>query len=84
MTVTVKLFAVLRDSAGVADVRVTLRKGATAADAGKDAARQHPSIASYISKVAYAVNLAYVAGETKLKDGDEVALIPAVSGGNEK
>jgi molybdopterin converting factor small subunit len=82
MTVTVKLFAVLRDMAGVAEVRVTLGEHATAEDAGKDAARQHPSIAPYLPKVAYAVNLAYAPATTRLCDGDEVALIPAVSGGS--
>jgi molybdopterin converting factor small subunit len=34
-----------------------------------------------LPRVAFAVNRAYVKGDAQLSDGDELALIPPVSGG---
>lgn len=79
--VTVKLFAVLRDRAGTNEVAVELPAGATAADAADAAAGRFPAIRPHLATAAVAVNLAYAARSTPLADGDEVALIPPVSGG---
>ena len=40
-----------------------------------------PAIADYLSRVAFAVNQTYVDRSTILHDGDELAVIPPVSGG---
>ena len=81
MTITVKLFAVLRDTAGTPELRLPLNEGSTAADAGEALANRFPAIAPRLRTVAYAVNRAYAPAMTVLKDGDELALIPPVSGG---
>ena len=81
MTITVKLFAVLRDAAGTPELRLPLPDGATAADAGETLAGRFPAIAPRLRTVAYAVNRAYAPAATVLRDGDELALIPPVSGG---
>jgi molybdopterin converting factor subunit 1 len=81
MHVRVRLFAVVRDAAGVGEVRLELPAEATAAEAASRLCEQFPQIAPYLSKVAYAVNQSYAPAETLLHDGDELALIPPVSGG---
>jgi molybdopterin converting factor small subunit len=40
-----------------------------------------PGIRDDLSRVAWAVNRAYAPVETELHDGDELAVIPPVSGG---
>ena len=81
MTITVKLFAVMRDAAGTPEVALPLPEGATAADAAGALVSRFPAVGPRLRTVAYAVNRAYAPGTTVLKDGDELALIPPVSGG---
>ena len=53
-------------------------------DAGalwNDLAKQHPGLAPYRSSISCAVNEDYAKFTTRLKDGDEVAFMPPVSGG---
>ena len=80
MQIQVRLFAILKDRAGVGEVSLSLRDGATARDAADVLAEQKP-LRDLLPRVAYAVNRAYTAPETVLHDGDELALIPPVSGG---
>ena len=40
-----------------------------------------PAIASYMDRVAFAINLSYARPESVLHDGDELAVLPPVSGG---
>jgi molybdopterin synthase catalytic subunit len=80
--VTVKLFAGLKDIVGGdleesfegADVTVELLK--------QQLATNHPKIEPYLSGLAVAINEEYILGDDELlHDGDEVALIPPISGG---
>ena len=81
MTVTVKLFAILRERAGASEVPVDLPAAATIAAARDAVAERFPAIAEYLGRVAWAVNRAYAPVDTELRDGDELAAIPPVSGG---
>jgi molybdopterin converting factor subunit 1 len=81
MTIRVLLFAVLRDAAGIAEVRMDLVAGATARSAADELIGRFPALKPYLPKVAFAVNQQYVPPHTELRDGDELALIPPVSGG---
>ena len=81
MTVRVKLFAVLRDRAGVSELALDLPDGATIAHAKEPLLERLPMLADYIDRCGFAVNLAYVKPDAKLHDDDELALIPPVSGG---
>jgi len=82
MTVEVRLFAMLREGAGRDSLRIELPEGATVADA-LDAVGREPGLEELISKlpVRAAVNREYSAPERPLAAGDELALIPPVSGG---
>jgi molybdopterin converting factor subunit 1 len=81
MTITIRLFAVLRDRAGLAQLQLELPNGTSAADASRRLAVNYPDIEPYLSKTAFAVNQQYASPATELHDGDELALIPPVSGG---
>ena len=81
MTVRVLLFAILRDRAGVSEVRVDLPEGATVRAAADAVFERFPALRAAARSVAYAVNRAYCRPDATLKDEDEVALIPPVSGG---
>ena len=81
MTVRVKLFAVLREKAGASEVALDLPENATVADAREPLLRRFPALSGYIGRCAYAINRAYVKPDEILRDGDELALLPPVSGG---
>ncbi len=81
MTITVKLFALLRDRAGAAELALTLGDRATVATAAAALAERFPAMAAMLPRVAFAVNREYVDRSAVLADGDELALIPPVSGG---
>jgi len=80
--VHVRLFASYREAAGVGHLELELHPGATAKDAIAEIARRHPLISAGRS-VVIAKNREYVAPDEPLADGDEVALIPPVSGGED-
>src|SRR3954468_12811599 len=76
MTVTVRLFAILRQRAGRDTLELELPDGARVADA----LAQVDHLAGGLSLV-MAVNREYAAADHPLAPGDELALIPPVSGG---
>ena len=82
MTVNVRLFAILRERAGQDRIALELDPGATVEDALAALARE-PGLAEPLDRmaVAMAVNRDYASGDTELHAGDELALIPPVSGG---
>jgi len=81
MTVTVKLFAILRERAGASELRMELAESSTIGIAREALAERVPAIREHLGRVAWAVNRAYMPIETELHDGDELAVIPPVSGG---
>lgn len=81
MRVRVRLFAAIAEAAGTRDLTLEFADGALAGDARDAVAARYPSVALVCARVALAVNAEYAPPEQPLRDGDEVALIPPVSGG---
>jgi molybdopterin synthase catalytic subunit len=83
MVVTVRLFAMLRERAGQDEVEVELAEGATVREA-IDAVAARPGLGDLIARmpVVMAVNREYADDDDPLAEGDELALIPPVSGGD--
>lgn len=77
MQVRVRLFAALRERAGADEVALELPDGALVSDA---LARMAPLTADV--PIVMAVNHEYAAADQALSAGDEIALIPPVSGGS--
>ena len=80
MNVHVRLFASYREAAGVGHLQLEMPPGSTVKDVIAEIARRHPLITEG-RKVVIAKNRDYVAAEEPVSDGDEIALIPPVSGG---
>ena len=76
MEVTVRLFAMLRERAGVPEVTLELADDARVGDALDSLAELAAGI-----PLVMAVNREYASADTPLDPGDELALIPPVSGG---
>jgi molybdopterin converting factor subunit 1 len=81
MKATVRLFARLSELAGRREIEVELGEGLSAGEAYRLLCTRHPELAGYEGSVMYAINAEYVQPEHPLQDGDELALIPPVSGG---
>ncbi len=81
MRVRVRLFAVQRELAGTREVPLDLPDAATVGDAWNALVAVHPALAPGRASVRFARNGAYADAATALADGDEVAMIPPVSGG---
>ena len=79
MQVTVRLFAILRERAGAGSVTLELPEGARVVDALAELG----SLAEGLPLV-MAVNREYAAEDHLLDAGDELALIPPVSGGSDE
>ena len=84
ITVRVRAFALLREALGAAELGVALPAGADVAALLARLADDYPDAGLPARRFTTAVNRSYAPPETILVDGDEVALIPPVSGGAAK
>lgn len=81
MRVTVRLFGRLRELAGAGALSREADADATVREIWESLAREFPAFGPYATSVSSAVNADYVRMDATLKDGDEVAFLPPVSGG---
>jgi molybdopterin synthase sulfur carrier subunit len=79
--VRVRLFAALREAAGVEALDLELPEGASAEDAWGRLVERHPGLAPRRASLAAAVNRSFAPFDTRLGEGDELVFIPPVSGG---
>jgi|SRR5579864_5994400 len=82
MRVRVLFFGMLKDLVGKSDESLELADSATVADVLEEYERRIATLKNLLPSVATAVNQQYASAETKLSAGDEVALLPPVSGGS--
>ena len=81
MQVRVLFFGVLKDLAGRSSDLLSLPDHASAADVLSHYEQRLSAIKGSLSSIAISVNQEYAQPEMKLHPGDEVALLPPVSGG---
>ncbi len=81
MNVQVKLFSLARDLAGFSERVVDLGRNPRAGEVLEYLAKYNPEFSGWRSSIRIAVNEEYVSHEHRLNEGDEVAVIPPVSGG---
>ena len=81
MTHTIHLFARAREIAGAERVEVVLPPGSTVAALHALLATTFPAMASLLDRAVIAVNHDTADAGRVLDDGDEIAVIPPVSGG---
>lgn len=83
MRVKVKLFAGAREAAGEEEVLAEVEEGSTVEEVAEWLRRAKPSLGPYLDLGFWARGEEYVSRQTALSEGDELALIPPVSGGGE-
>jgi len=78
---TVRLFAILAEKAGVDRVSVPIPPGATARSVLERLAWQHPALAAFLPSCRVAKDDRFLAADDPVRPGEEVSVIPPVSGG---
>jgi len=81
MKVKAKFFAAIKEIVGISEVELEITPGTTAGDLFQGYCQQHPLLSRYAHHTMISVNLEFVPPATCLKEGDEIAFIPPVSGG---
>lgn len=81
MQVRVLFFGVLKELAGRSSDTISLADNATAGDIISHYEKQLSALKGILGSIAISVNQEYSGLEARLKSGDEVALLPPVSGG---
>jgi molybdopterin converting factor subunit 1 len=81
MQVNVLLFAALAERADRRALTVHLEESATVSTLLEEIGRQHPELTDLLPSCFVSVNQEYAHAETKIQDGDEIAILPPVSGG---
>jgi len=81
MTVRVLFFASLRERVKRSETSWTVPDGATVEALWRSLVAEYQTIEAMSGAVRFAVNREYVDRDHVLVDGDEVAIIPPVSGG---
>jgi len=81
MHVTVRLFATYREIVGSKALEVRLSDGATLRALLDSLYANHPRLKGYEETMLLAVNHEFAEPAARLREGDEVALMPPVSGG---
>jgi molybdopterin synthase sulfur carrier subunit len=81
ISVRVKLFAMAKDLVGTGEVELSLQDGSHASSVLDHFFKANPGLSSWKNHLRVAVNAEYVGLDHRLHDGDEVAIIPPVSGG---
>ena len=81
MRVRVVYFGILRDMAGHEHEAVELADGTRLAELYSDLQQRIPGLSKFGGSIALSINYEYASLNAALYDGDEVALLPPVSGG---
>jgi molybdopterin converting factor subunit 1 len=81
MRVTIRLFARLRDLAGTGELVRDVADPATVATVWSALVAEMPTLRDYERTMSVAVNADYSRMSAAVREGDEVAFLPPVSGG---
>lgn len=82
MKITVRFFAMFREQLGTGERQLKIPEGSTARDGYDAALADAPALHGLAGSVMLMVNQEYVSADHVLEDGDELAIIPPVSGGD--
>jgi molybdopterin converting factor subunit 1 len=82
--VTVLFFGAARDAVGQGEVSIVLSGETTAGKALEEIIEKYPALQRFGRSLLFAVNQEYARRDREVKDGDELAVFPPVSGGSER
>ena len=81
ITITVKLFAAYQEAYGVPELSLDFPPNTPVSAVLDHLISEHPQLQQWRNITRFGVNLQFVEPDSILQNGDEVALIPPVSGG---
>lgn len=81
MKIKVLLFASFREIVGASELTLTVDDGCTTTTLFEQLCEKHPQLKLGADQISVAVNKAYISASSELKDNDEVAFLPPISGG---
>jgi len=81
MKINLRLFSVYRNIVGFTEITIDVARGATLGDLFEELLHRYPELKSLERSVILAVNRDFANPKTKLKEDDEVALMPPIGGG---
>ncbi|MDQ3863602.1 MAG: molybdopterin converting factor subunit 1 [Actinomycetota bacterium] len=79
--IRVLLFGAAADRAGTRETELPVDEGVTLAEIWPLLAEKHPDLAPMRDTLAFALNGEYARGDAGVSPGDEIAVLPPVSGG---
>jgi len=82
MKITLKLFGSLREAAAESTLQVELEEGSSVADLRNWLSRRNPLVDKLGDRLAASINLEIAVSDAILQEGDEVAFLPPVAGGD--
>ena len=82
MQIRVLFFGMLKDLAGRGSDSLNLPEGSTIADVLNLYQERIPDLKAFSASIAMSLNQEYAGPEARLQSGDEIALLPPVSGGS--
>jgi molybdopterin synthase catalytic subunit len=83
MRIRVKLFAAAREMVGEREVAIELKEGTTVGDLMEGVFSRYPGLKAMAGSLVFSVNRELAERSVGLQDGDEVGIIPPVSGGTD-
>lgn len=81
MRVNVRAFARVREIIGASETPLDAHDDASVRDVWQMLVRRYAELEPFASSIRFARNGSVVSAQTPLRDGDELALLPPVSGG---
>lgn len=81
IAVTVKLFAAYQEAYSVPELVLQFPPGTPVSAVCDRLSAEHPELKQWRNLTRFGINLQFVEPDTLLQNGDEVVLIPPVSGG---
>lgn len=81
ISISLKLFAAYQEAYGQTELQLSLPPETTVSQLRDRLLAEHPQLEQWRDLTRFGINLEFVSPETALQDGDEVVLIPPVSGG---
>jgi molybdopterin converting factor subunit 1 len=79
--IKVRLFAVLKEAVGKKEIIIAVPSGATLKMLKNKILQEYPALNSFSNKFILSVNLKVATDDTIITRGDEIAILPPVSGG---
>jgi molybdopterin converting factor subunit 1 len=81
MKLKIRYFGSASEDAGTSEETIEIPDGTGMGEVHEKLSEIHPAIGKRWGNLLVALNQSYVSGDAAVKNGDEIAIFPAVSGG---